>query len=151
MFRGGQPYSEFRAVNCKDGRLRFEGKPFGVTFTVDPTRIKGNRKYDLCDATGSIFVKGYHATFGSTTVTSTMSLVPVGGVYKGLATVTGVLTTSIVLVNVSNQSTAVGIKVASACCHTAGYIDCSLSNCAGSTIANTALAINYLVLNPQTS
>jgi hypothetical protein len=151
MFRGGQPYTEFKGVNCNDGRLRFEGSPNEVKFEVDNTTLTDDRKVYVCDSSGSMFVKGYHIIFGTAQAIGTMSLVPVGGFMTSYASVSGALTTSIVFANIYNGSSAAGIAVGGACCAVADQIQLQLTNVTAATIANGALYINYMVLNPQTS
>jgi hypothetical protein len=152
MFRGGQPYSEFRSVNSKDGRIRFEADPFGVTLVVDDATLTANRKVYVCDASGSAVVKGYHIIFGSTTISgtgTTLSLVPVGDFMKVSVALTGARTTSIVLANVySTAGAGAAIAVAAARCTTANYLEVLLTNITAATVANGTLSINYAVLNP---
>jgi hypothetical protein len=149
MFRGGQPYTTFRSVNVKDGIVRFEGKPFGAKLAVASNTITANRKVDICDADGTMFIKGYHLLFGSALVSGTLSLVPVGDFYKcHVNGITGLKTTAFVFADVYNTATAAGIAVGAARCTTAGSIELWLTNVTAATIANGALYINYMALHP---
>jgi len=151
MFRGGQPYSEFRAVNNKDGRFRITGNPWGVKFEVPSAALNANRKVDICDASGSMVVKGYHIFFGSVQVTGTMSHVPVGDYMTCNATVSGVKTSSVVFANVFTTATATGLSVAATRCVTANQIQVLVTNVTAATIDNGTFLINYMVLHPATT
>ena len=152
MFRGGQPYTEFRSINPRDGVIRFEGKPFGTRLAVASNSLKtSNRKVDLCDGSGSMFVKGYHLLFGSVQVTGQMSNVPVGNFMTCVATVSGVKTSSVVFANVYTTATAAGIAVAATRCKTADAIEVLVTNVTAATINNGAFWINYMVLHPATT
>ena len=151
MFRGGQPYTDFRSINVTDGIVRFEGKPFGNRFEVASNTLTAARKVDVCDASGSMFIKGYHVLFGSVVVTGQMSDVPIHGFKKCSAVVSGVKTTSFVLANVYSTATAAGIAVAAARCTTANALDVLVTNVTNATIGDGVFAINYMVLNQQTS
>lgn len=156
MFRGGQPYTNFRNVNCKDGRLRLEGKPFGAVIKVNPTTLSADRTVYLSDASGSLFVKGFHIRFGSMQVTgnanTTMSLVPVGGFMTAKIPFTGVKTSSMVFAgSYSTAGAGAAIAVAGANCKTADYIQLQLTNVTAATIAQGSFYINYVVMHPATS
>jgi hypothetical protein len=152
MFRGGQPYTTFRSINAKDGLIRFEGKPFGARLAVASNTITANRKVDICDADGTMFVKGYHLLFGSALVSGTLSLVPVGDFMTcHVNGITGVKTSSVVFAGVISTATAAGIAVAGARCTTAGSIELTLTNVTAATIGNGSLYINYMVLHPATT
>lgn len=156
MFRGGQPYTDFRAINAKDGRIRLAGKPFGVTLKVNPTTISAERKVYLCNANGSMFVKGFHVIFGSMQVTgnanTTMSLVPVGAFMTASVPLSGIKTTSIVFASTySTAGAGAAIAVAGANCKTANYLQLQLTNVTAATIGQGSFYINYVVMNPTTS
>lgn len=156
MFRGGQPYTDFRNINCKDGRLRLEGKPFGTVIRVNPTTLSADRTVYLANASGSMFIKGYHVIFGSMQVTgnanTTMSLVPVGAFMTASVPLSGIKTTSFVFANTySTAGAGAAIAVAGANCKTANYLQLQLTNVTAGTVAQGSFYINYVVMHPQTS
>lgn len=152
MFRGGQPYTDFRAINMKDGRIRVEGRPGGVKFEVQPTTITANRTISICDCDGTMFVKGYHMIFGTVLVSATLSLVPAGSLYKISAAVSGLKTTSQILACIHSTVTSSGLAVGAAGCTTEGYLDLYLTGVGASSITSgTILQVAYMALNPQTT
>jgi hypothetical protein len=151
MFRGGQPYTDFRAINAKDGRIRLEGRPGGIKLEVQPTTISADRTIFICDCNGTMLVKGYHMIFGTALATGTMSLVPVGDFYKVTMAVTGVRTTSHVIAGINSTVTATGIAIGAARCTTADVVDLWVTNVTAATIANGDLQVSYMVLNPQST
>lgn len=155
MFRGGQPYTEFKAVNARDGRIRFEGKPFGVTLQSGPISLSADRKVYLRDGNGSMFVKGYHIQFGTFNAQSggeTLSLVPTGAFKTVSYALTGIHTTSIVFCNIVQTAYAGSeIMVAAARCKTDGYLQLHLTNVTAGTVDNGTMVVSYVVMHPQTS
>lgn len=151
MFRGGNPYTDFHNINCKEGRFRIEAQPFGTKFQVAPTTISADRTIWVCDGSGSLMVKGYHFIYGTAWVGGTLSLVPVGvPYYANNLAVTGIKVTSIVQACVHSTATAAGLMVVNARCRTDGYLSVGLA-AIGSTVANASLQIAYLIMNPQTT
>ena len=159
-------YTNFRAVTVKEGIIRLADPwqnttyvatkatdgTIGVRLQIAAGTLTGNKTLHVCDGSGSMFIKGYHIAFGSTTVNGSMSLVPVGGFYLGTAAVTGVLTTSVILTNIYATSGAgAAITPVGAVCRTAGIIDFFLTNVTAATVGAGVLAVNYLILHPQTS
>ena len=151
MFRGGQPYTDFRAINMKDGRMRLEGRPGGVKFEVQPTTITADRTISVCDCDGTMLVKGYHFIFGTGWAIGTVSLVPVGDFYKLTLAATGVRTTSHIIAGINSTVTASGIAIGAAKCTTADVIDLWATNVTAATIASGSLQISYMVLHPQST
>ena len=149
MFRGGQPYTEFKNVNCKQGKFRLEGNPWGVEFVVDDTTITGNIKIDLKDSTGSMVVKGYHIEYGTTSIKCNGN-VAAYGVGTSSVSITGLKTTSVILVNPATSAQVGNFVPFGATCQTAGkaliqyYVGVA-------SAAITTVPINYVVLHPQTS
>lgn len=152
MFRGGQPYTDFRAVNMKDGRFRIEGRPSGVKFEVEPTTITADRTISICDCDGTMLVKGYHVLFGTVEVSGTLSLVPAGELYKFSVAASGLKTTSHVLACIHSTVTSSGLAVGAAGCSTADYLDVYLTAVGAASITGgTILQVAYMALNPQST
>jgi len=151
MFRGGQPYTDFRSINVTDGIVRFEGKPFGTKLAVASNTLTAARKVDVCDASGSMFIKGYHILFGTVAVSGQMSNVNIHDYMKCSAVVAGVKTTSFIIANIYTTAAAAGMAVGAVRCTTADALEVLVTNVTNATIANGSLVINYMVLNPSTS
>ena len=154
MYIGNQPFTDFKGVNVSEGVVRIANSTIGTTDyglvlkTVPGSFVGSERKVYLKDATGSMIVKGYHIVYGSSSIICKGSAAA-NSVQNSSFAVTGVLTTSYILVNA--ESTAAGSFVPfGATCQTAGKVLVQY-NVGAATAAETVVPISYVILNPQTS
>ncbi len=152
MFVNGYPYTDFRAVNSKDGRFRLQDGAYGVRFEVDSATLTADSKIYVPNAGGSMVVRGYHMTYGSATFQRDPNIAA-DTLYTGTATITGMLSTSIVFVNFAGllgSGAATGPLPIGVNYKAAGIANLMLLNLAATTTIGTSI-VNYVMLLPQTS
>lgn len=157
----GNSYTSFRAVNAKDGYIRLED-PFmnttyvakhpdnyGVRFSVDSSTLSANRKVYLGDGSGSMMITGYDILYGTSSFAGSGNI---GAQLIGQSSVsiTGVLTSCIVLVSAATSAQVAGYVPIGASCKTDGKIWVFYKTQAA-TAAVAEVPFNYTVLFPQTS
>jgi hypothetical protein len=158
----GKPYTSFRAVNAKNGYIRLED-PFknttyvakhpdnyGVRFSVDSTSLSANRKVYLGDGSGSMMITGYDILYGTSTFLGNDNIVA-QSIGQASATITGVLTSCIVLVSAATSAQVAGYVPIGSSCKTAGSIWVFYKTQAATAAASVEVPFNYTILFPQTS
>jgi hypothetical protein len=149
----GYPYTSFRGVNSKDGRIRFQDPnlTYGARIEIDNNTLTDDRKVYLCDGNGSLTVRGYHITYGSGTYQNN-SNIAANTIYTATMAITGVLTTSIIFCSVNGMSgtAAVSGYPIGAKCTTAGVASLVMLSGATTAAAGT-VALDYVFFNPQTT
>lgn len=153
MYINGLPFTNFRAVNVRGGLARIGNSTIGTTdysliLKAAPGTFTDNNKVYLKDGTGSMFIKGYHVTYGTTSI-SCSGIPAAGAIATSSIAISGVLTTSIVLINAFESASTDCIPFG-ATCQTAGKILVQYYVGAAST-AITSVPITYTILHPQTS
>ena len=154
MYINKQPYTTFRGVNLRDGKLRLADKDisttdYAVELKVAPGTYTGERKVYLKDASGSMFVQGYHITYGSSSFLANGNIA-IDTIASSSASITGVLTSSVILINAATSAEVEGFIPFGATCQTAGKVIIQYL-VATATAAITAIPFNYVILHPQTS
>ena len=154
MYINSQPYTTFRGVNLKDGKLRLADKTvsttdYAVELKVVPGIATAERKVYLKDASGSMIVKGYHITYGTSSFLGNGNIA-IDTIATSSASITGVLTSSVVLINAETSAEVAGYIPFGATCQTAGKIIIQYL-VATATAAITAVPFSYVILHPQTS
>lgn len=157
----GLPYTAFRAVSVKDGQARLEdpfvnttyiAKPvsnYGVRFEVAKSTLTANRKIYLGDGSGSMMIKGYDITFGTTSFIGDSS-VAAQTVAQAAVTISGVNTTSVVLVQAATSAQVAGY-VPTGCVPSAADTVWVFYKTQAATAATATVPISYMILNPQTN
>lgn len=153
MFINGYPYTNFRAVNSKDGRFRLQDGAYGVRFEIDSATLTDDRKIYAPNASGTMVVRGYHLTYGTCTFTRDPNQAA-HTLYTGTAAITGLLSTSILifssLYGMNSSATNAGPLVMGG-----RYLSAGVANlCLYNTNATTTIAAgtcDYILLHPQTS
>jgi len=154
MYIDGQPYSDFKAISLTDGKLRIPQKTisttdYSVILKVNPATLTSEKKLYMKDGTGSLFVHGYHTTYGTVDMTMSSNI----AAYKvatGSVAITGLLTTSIILISPTTSAATGSFEPFGATCQTAGKALVQYAIGAG-TSAVTTVSLNYVILHPQTS
>lgn len=157
----GQSFTSFRAVNAKDGIIRLED-PFlnttyvakhpdnyGVTFKVVKSSLTANRKIYLGDGAGSMMITGYDMLYGTSSFTASGNIAA-QSLGQASVTITGVLTSCIVLVSAATSAQVAGYVPIGSSCKTAGKIWVFYKTQAA-TAAVAEVPFNYTILFPQTS
>jgi len=156
-------YTNFRAVSVKDGIVRLADPwqdtsfvawkatdgTIGTKFMVHDTKLTSNKELYVCDGGGSIVLKGYDILYGTSSFVG-KSTVGANSVSEASLTITGVLTTCIVLVNAATSAQVSGYIPYGSNCMTAGKINV-FYHTGNATAATAAVPINYTLLFPQTS
>ena len=155
MYIGNQPFTNFKSVNVSEGVVRIANSTIGTTDyglvlkTVPGLTSGAERKVYLKDATGSLVVKGYHIVYGSTSVVCNGNIAA-NGIATTSVSITGVLTTSYILINAESTAAATSFVPFGATCATAGKVIIQYY-VGAATSAVTVVPISYVILNPQTS
>ena len=154
MYIDGNPYTNFKGVNCKDGKFRVadptEGTlDYAVIFQVAPATLTGDRKVYVCNSSGSMFVRGYDIIYGTTSFAGS-SNIAVKTVATSSCSITGLTTTSWLFISPCTSAEVAGYVPMGAVCKTAGKA-LIMYRTLGATTAVKNVPINYILLNPQTS
>jgi len=154
MYISGQPYSNFKAINLTQGKLRVADKTisttdYNVVLATTPGTFTGERKVYLRDADGSMFIKGYHIDYGTTSIVCNGNIAA-SGIATTSCSISGVLTSAIVLINATSSAQVPSFVPFGATCQTAGKVLIQYF-VGAATAAITTVPISYVILNPQTS
>jgi hypothetical protein len=155
MYINNQPFTNFKGINVSEGVVRIANSTIGTTDyglvlkTVPGLTSGAERKIYAKDATGSMIVKGYHIAYGSTSIICKGSIAA-NAVATSSVAITGVLTTSYILINAASTAAATSFVPFGATCQTAGNVLVQYY-VGAATSAETVVPISYVILNPQTS
>jgi len=155
MYINGQPFTSFKSINVSEGVVRISNSTigttdYGLTLKAVPGSFAGpERKVYVKDATGSMIVKGYHIVYGTASVICSGNIAA-NGVATTSVSISGVLTSSIVLINAISSAATSTFVPFGATCQTAGKVLVQYY-VGAATAAVTTVPINYAILNPQTS
>ena len=155
MYISGQPFTNFKSVNVSEGVVMISNSTIGTTdygmvLKAAPGSFVGSeRNVYVKDATGSMIVKGYHINFGSTTIKCNGNIAA-NGVATTSVSISGVLTTSYILINAATTAASSSFVPFGATCQTAGKVIIQYY-VGGATSAITTVPITYAILDPQTS
>jgi len=150
----GESYTNFKAVNVKDGVIRVADtyattNSYGVTLRTADGILTGNRKVYVCDGAGSMFLKGYDILYGTATFVGSGNIAA-QTVAQASVSITGVLATSIVLVSAATSAQVAGYVPIGSKYATTDKIWVFYTTMAATT-AVASVPINYTVLFPQTT
>lgn len=152
-----QPYTDFKAVNCKDGLARIADgtihstnmSEYAVQLAVAPATFTAEREVYAKDADGSLVICGHHVIYGTTTIMCNGNIAA-NGIATTSCSISGLLTTSYILVNAETSAEVAAFVPFGATCQAAGkaiiqyYVGAA-------TAAITTVPISYIIFNPQTS
>ena len=138
----------------RQGKLRIAQKTisttdYAVILKAEANTLSADRKVYAKDASGSLIIRGYHVTYG-TTVFIAKSNYGANDVGESTITLTGALTTSIILVSAASSAEVASVVPFGATCATADQATV-LYQIGVATAAVSTIVINYAILNPQTS
>lgn len=152
-----QPYTDFKAVNCQDGLARIADgtihstnmSEYAVQLAVAPATLTAEREVYAKDADGSLVIYGHHVLYGTTSILCNGNIAA-NGIATTSCSISGLLTSCIVLVNAETSAQAASFVPFGATCQAAGkaiiqyYVGAATS-------AITTVPISYIILYPQTS
>lgn len=154
MNYNGQPYTDFKAINANDGKIRIADEDrsttdYSVELTVAPSVTQGSRTVYVKDVNGSMMLCGYHVTYGTTTIQCS-SNIAANGIATTSCSISGLLTTSYILINAETSAEVAGFVPFGATCQAAGKAIIQYYVGAATTSVAT-VPISYIYFQPQTS
>lgn len=143
-FIGGQPYSSFRAVNNKDGKMRLASGAYGGV--LQPKTLTADRTWEIRDKDGTIALRGAGGDMLWGTMSVTLPAVGAGDVNTTIITIANILGSDVIFAQFASSSSLVltGITVA---IDTTSTVTLNLANPFVSASVSQVVVLKYLVLS----